>query len=242
MGILGLGPLINEVCSSEREGGSVLADVLLSRNQFQSLMADVNRNDLLAIGVWYVWWERRQFTHGELLFEPMRSAQAILALAKNFTRAQSKDTRIKRHGWNKPPDGLVKLNVDATFDQDRGTGSTGAILRDDAGFFLAASCVDIPFVEDAGTAEARGLRDGLLLANDMGCNKIYVEADCMEVIEIMQNGGHSLGLAATIYEECSFLARNFISIEFSHCPREANMAADLLATSILMTTYSSFPL
>ena len=31
------------------------------------------------------------------------------------------------------------------------------------------------------------------------------------------------------YEECSFLARNFISIIFSHCPREANMAADLLA-------------
>ena len=52
----------------------------------------------------------------------------------------------------------------------------------------------------------------------------------MEVIEIMQNGGNSLGPAAAIYEECSFLARNFISIIFSHCPREANMAADLLAT------------
>ena len=51
----------------------------------------------------------------------------------------------------------------------------------------------------------------------------------MEVTEIMQNGGNSLGPAAAIYEECSFLARNFISIIFSHCPREANMAADLLA-------------
>ena len=38
-----------------------------------------------------------------------------------------------------------------------------------------------------------------------------------------------LSAAAAIYEECSFLARNFISIIFSHCPREANMAADLLA-------------
>ena len=58
---------------------------------------------------------------------------------------------------------------------------------------------------------------------------ICIEGDCMEVIEIMQNRGNSLGPAAAIYEKCLFLARNFISIEFSHCPREANMAADLLA-------------
>ena len=84
-------------------------------------------------------------------------------------------------------------------------------------------------MEDAATAEARGLRDGLLLANEVGCNKIYVEADCLEVIEIMLSGGNSLGPAAAIYEECTFLCSNFISIVFSHCPREANMAADLLA-------------
>uniref|UniRef100_A0A452Y2Q0 RNase H type-1 domain-containing protein n=1 Tax=Aegilops tauschii subsp. strangulata TaxID=200361 RepID=A0A452Y2Q0_AEGTS len=112
---------------------------------------------------------------------------------------------------------------------DSGSGSTGAILRDDMRIFMAASCGDIPFVEDAATAEARALRDGLLLANDLGCNKLYVEADCMEVIEVMQSGGNSLGPAAAIYEECSFLARNFSFIVFNHCPREANMAADVLA-------------
>ena len=47
----------------------------------------------------------------------------------------------------------------------------------------------------------------------------------------MQGGGNSLGPATAIYEGCSFLARNFISIMFSHCPREANAAADLLARS-----------
>ena len=51
----------------------------------------------------------------------------------------------------------------------------------------------------------------------------------MEVIDIMQNRGNSLGPAAAIYEECSFLARNFISIVFSRCPREANMVAHFLA-------------
>lgn len=178
-----------------------------------------------------MWWEHRQFTHGEQISEPARSAQAICTLAKNFSRAtKARTSRILRHGWCKPPEGSIKLNVDAAFNHGRGAGGTGAILRDSNGFFIAASCCDIPFVEDAATADARGLRDGLVLANEVGCNSLVVEADCMDVIDVMLNGGNSLGPAAAIYEECSFLARNFISIQFYHCPREANMAADVLAS------------
>ena len=46
--------------------------------------------------------------------------------------------------------------------------------------------------------------------------KVCVEADCVEVIEIMQNGRNSHGLAAAFYEKCSLLASNFISIVFTH--------------------------
>ena len=185
--------------------------------------------DLIATAVWYAWWERRRFTHEHILQDPARSAQAITALAKNFARARVKHARIRRHGWLRPPQNIVKLNIDAGFNYDSGSGSTGAILRDYTGYFLEASCSDIPFVEDGATAEARGLRDGLILANDLGCNNLHVEADCMEVIDTMQNGGNSLGPAAAIYEECSFLACNFNIIEFNYCPREANMAADVLS-------------
>jgi hypothetical protein len=31
----------------------------------------------------------------------------------------------------------------------------------------------------------------------------------MDVIEVMNEGGNSLGSAAAIYKECSFLCRNF---------------------------------
>ena len=78
---LGLGQLLDEVCTAQREGGSVLADMFLSKSSLQATVAGVQRNALVATTVWYVWWERRQFTHGELLFEPTRSAQAIFALA-----------------------------------------------------------------------------------------------------------------------------------------------------------------
>lgn len=41
---------------------------------------------------------------------------------------------------------------------------------------------------------------------------------------------NSIGAAAAIYEECSFLARNFSGISFVHCPRESNKVAHLLAS------------
>jgi hypothetical protein len=63
-----------------------------------------------------------------------------------------------------PREDYGKLNVDAGFSYDSETGSLGAIIRNDRGYFLAASNCDIPFVSDPATAEAQGLRDGLLLA------------------------------------------------------------------------------
>ena len=75
----------------------------------------------------------------------------------------------------------MKLNVDAGFNYETGTGRTGAILRCERGFFLATSNCGIPFVSDPSTAEAQALRDGLLLAGQLGCNRIEVNSDCVEI-------------------------------------------------------------
>ena len=104
-----------------------------------------------------------------------------------------------------------------------------AIIRDHSGMFISCGRWTLNHVEDAATAEAHAIRNGLLLAGSVGCNRIMVESDCMEVVETMQNNGNSLRAAATIYEECSFLCRNFSRVSFSHSPREANRAAHILA-------------
>ena len=53
-----------------------------------------------------------------------------------------------------PPEGILKINVDAAFNVDEGRGSIGVFVRDSRGKFVAASCLCIPFVPDAMTAEA----------------------------------------------------------------------------------------
>jgi hypothetical protein len=51
----------------------------------------------------------------------------------------------------------------------------------------------------------------------------------MDVIEVMNQGGNSLGPATAIYEECSMLCHIFTKIVFFHSPREANTATHILA-------------
>ena len=40
-----------------------------------------------------------------------------------------------RRGWMKPPEGKLKVNVDASFAA--GMGSTGVVIRDSGGGFIA---------------------------------------------------------------------------------------------------------
>jgi hypothetical protein len=117
--------------------------------------------------VWYIGWEWRKVTHGEPIQTPTRTAQAISALAVNYSRVRKK-SGIIRHGWVKPREDFVKLNVDVGFCADTCSGSTGAIIRDDSWRLIAASCCGIySFISDPSIAEARALRDGLTLAGQV---------------------------------------------------------------------------
>ncbi|KAK1617353.1 hypothetical protein QYE76_022870 [Lolium multiflorum] len=64
--------------------------------------------------------------------------------------------------------------------------STGCIIRDSQGQFLAACRVEIEGVIDVTTAEAQAVRDGLRLAERIGCNNVEVESDCLEVVTAFQ--------------------------------------------------------
>jgi hypothetical protein len=118
------------------------------------------------VAAWYIWWERRQAVKGEKLQTPQRIAMFITVLASNFaTAAKSKDeSGIRKHGWKRPSKGLIKLNVDASFDENTKTGATGAILRDFKGFFLAASNCFIAYADGVDSAEVIALKQGLELA------------------------------------------------------------------------------
>jgi ribonuclease HI len=123
----------------------------------------------------------------------------------------------------------VRVDVDASFDEDNLKGTTGAVIRDSKGQFVAACNTRIEHVLDALSAEAQALKQGLNLAQSHGCNRVIIKSDCMEVVENMNNGAISHGVAAAVFDECYHMACDFIKISFEHVPREPNVVAHDLA-------------
>jgi hypothetical protein len=70
--------------------------------------------------------------------------------------------------WIPPPEGLVKINVDATTSKNTAKSAFAAVPRGDDGSFLGASTVVLSGLSDAKTLEAMACREGLALAADIG--------------------------------------------------------------------------
>jgi hypothetical protein len=77
-------------------------------------------------------------------------------------------------------------------------------------------------------AEAYTLREGISMAQYLGCNNFIIQSDNV-VIETMLAGGFSSTSSATIFDDCKIFSVVFRNIMFQHCYREANGVTDELA-------------
>ena len=94
------------------------------------------------------------------------------------------------------------INVDAGFDEIKGSESSAAVIRDSSGGCITASHSFVPYTVNAALAEAYALKDGLLLAQQIGCRRVKIQSDCIEIVNTMQDGGFSARAAVAIYDEC----------------------------------------
>jgi ribonuclease HI len=229
--LIGVWQKIRNLLETDRSGSIVLEEVIQRGEQVQGL--EVGFAELILSGGWFLW-ERRQLVHGENIQRPSRSGLFIVSLTKNFKLAAGKGSKI-RQGWRKPPKDYIMLNIDVSYDDDNGCGSTSAIIRDSSGGMIAVTNTYIPHLVDAPMAEAYALKEGLMLAQHIGGNRLIVQSDCMEVVEIMRNGGFTANLAAAIYDECNIVWGRFQEISIEHSSREANQVARELARQAMFT-------
>jgi ribonuclease HI len=120
------------------------------------------------------------------------------------------------------------MNIDGSFKDVQGIGGTRAIIRDSNGSFIAGSCFYLEHVGDASISEIMVLKEGLLLAQRIGCSSLIIHSDSLVVVETMRMG-ISLSMGAPIYDECFALQQEFDAISIEHCDREANSAAHEIA-------------
>ncbi|CAM0910766.1 unnamed protein product [Alopecurus aequalis] len=178
---------------------------------------------------WYIWWSRRQIKNKEPVPTPERSVVNIKGIIANYSKLKDTGNMARKDGWKKPATGVLKLNVDASFLPDTGTGSIGSIIRDAGGNFVAACCDSNAHAIDVASMEALALLAGLKLVEQIGGQSVIVESDSMEVVQAILNPSEYRGTGAVIIDDCRQLIATLGKATIHHCPREANGAAHALA-------------
>ena len=223
---------------AEDRSGSITMEIL---SKLQGNDAEVPTAELAVVAAWYIWWQRRQIVKGVKVQTPEKTALAIKVLATNFLRSTIPKGPIRKndHMWRKPGYGIVKINVDASFQYETLSGACGAVAWDDRGDFIAAASWFVPNISGVDSAELTAIRNGMYLATHIGCNNIETEPDCSFAVDSLNQVDDYLGPEVAIITKCKQLMMDFASISFRHCYREANQVADELAKNSFTTRSSS---
>ena len=95
--------------------------------------------------------------------------------------------------WEKPLVGWAKLNSDGSALGNPWRTSGGGVIRDHNGKWLKGYTRSLGCTNSC-MAELWALRDGLLLARDMGLNSLIIELDALSVVLLMFNNTPNLTL------------------------------------------------
>jgi ribonuclease HI len=134
--------------------------------------------------------------------------------------------------WNKPPVGWYKCNADGAFSAADNTGATGVALRDHDGRFLAGRAAWHGRRTDALMMEALACRDGLLLARQCGVSKLYLETDCMVLVNLWEAMDDQRSAINLILHDIRDISRSFDEFTFAFANRDCNRVAHLCARQV----------
>ena len=103
---------------------SVVVAELINRSRPLAFLNHLRVAELILTGGWFIWWERRKLVQGETIQSQGRATLSIATLTTNYQRILKK-TITRAEGWKKPPEGILLLNIDASYRPERGDGVQG---------------------------------------------------------------------------------------------------------------------
>ena len=131
--------------------------------------------------------------------------------------------------WVPPPQGVVKLNTDAALEVKGGRVGWGVVARREDGMVVGAWAGGerrngIPAVE-----EALAIREAVIKAKQCGWNKVEIQSDCKQMLDLLtdRNGDHPT--AGTILHDVLELCQAFKVCYFSFVKRGGNSVSHKLA-------------
>ncbi|GLT78653.1 hypothetical protein SLA2020_501810 [Shorea laevis] len=133
-------------------------------------------------------------------------------------------------GWEKPPPGYVKINVDGSARGTPGASAAGGVCRDSNGDWCFG------FTQQLGMgiairAELYALWKGLQLAWEKGYKKVIIETDSLLAKQKLEQHGGVANSLSMLCRGCTELLNRNWDCKLRHVFREANSCADVMASS-----------
>lgn len=130
--------------------------------------------------------------------------------------------------WQRPVEGWVTCNVDASFNQQSGQGSFGCILRDEMGSFIAGYGGKLGGVEEAKMAEVLGFREAISWVRRLRIDNVFIELDSLAVVNAFRKLRDE-SYFGSIVEDCRVMITDLRSYSVYFIRRSANIAAHTIA-------------
>ncbi|XP_058742418.1 uncharacterized protein LOC131614899 [Vicia villosa] len=130
--------------------------------------------------------------------------------------------------WVPPVEGSIKCNVDAGYNNSRGT-NRGWCMRDHMGSFMFAGAAwdfsHYPILE----AEALALKEAIQSAIDMEVQNVIFESDSLRTVQAIHGKLQGVSEFSCIISSIHSLLLNFPNFEVKFVKRQANMVAHSIA-------------
>ncbi|XP_026450452.1 uncharacterized protein LOC113350518 [Papaver somniferum] len=139
--------------------------------------------------------------------------------------------------WKPPAVGVMKYNIDGSFDHDSNKFGTGIVLRDHTGTCLGIKGSSGNGALNPEAVECMEVREALSWAKERNHPSIQIEADAKLVIDSIN--GNVLLIQwenKNLIKEIKHLISSFYICEFVYVSRDNNQVVDAVAKNVRHTT------
>ena len=141
---------------------------------------------IYPFALWNLWKCRNNFVFNRKSQNPRLAAEIIQQTLEFMYCVSSprgpSQSLIRRVRWERPPEGWCKLNTDGVASGNSGLAGCGGIVRDEHGSWLASFSRRIG-ITTSFVAELWGLRDGLMMCNNLNITTLVVELDAKAIVD-----------------------------------------------------------
>ena len=194
-----------------------------SHSEASFLFISIPWKILFPMGVWHLWLHQNNHVFKSGKVERSWFKKCIKESAEfyaiGFNAKAERNKAVVPVGWSKPRKGWAKLYTDRSVMGNPAMAGGGGMNRGQEGEWITGFARPLERTNSC-MAELWALRDGLLLAKELGINNLIVELDALSVVLLMKNSTCNLLMEPLLMEP--LLLKAFPNTQVVHAYREAN--------------------